>query len=333
MTVVSRPAAIFALLVAVVLHAGGLMRLDLIQPVEMEGGQAGATEASLGNSFADLAQGTLTGVETTDVTEPVKIEETSEPIKPDDRTAETAPPEETQAVETENHSNTQQPSPPKVTPGQITKDQTKASALLALTNTERVPQATLRARPSVSTPRTQPETLTAKEPDQVDLTQSLRPKVRSRAFEVRNKPDDPPPAPQLTTRTASRTPDAPTPRGDQAKTNTRAGEADGTAAITARQATGTVGSTQTGNAAASNYPGKVMRQLQRARHPRVGDRGVATISFRIASNGGLSAVSVARGSGSNDLDRAAMQVIQRAAPFPAPPAGAQRSFSIQIKGR
>ncbi|WP_156883657.1 energy transducer TonB family protein, partial [Salipiger mucosus] len=49
--------------------------------------------------------------------------------------------------------------------------------------------------------------------------------------------------------------------------------------------------------------------------------------------GGLAGVSIARSSGSRRLDRDAMRVIQRAAPFPPPPSGARRSYSIQIVGQ
>ncbi|WP_299706462.1 TonB family protein [uncultured Tateyamaria sp.] len=316
---------------AATLHVGGLMRLDLIKPVEMEGGQAGATEASLGNAFADLAQGTLTGVETTDVTEPVPVEQTVETVEPTEQTINPTPPAESPAAETGARIDQQDVDDTtlRVEPDQVTAS---ASAIDAAP----VPQPTLRIAPSVSEtppalqPAAPPDTLTAVDPDRLDVTQSLRPKVRTRAFEERNKPDDPPPAPR---QMASRTPDAPAPRGNQARTNTRAGAAEGTAARPAPRATGNVGAAQEGNAAASNYPGQIMRKLQRARRPRIGNRGVATVSFRIASNGGLSAVSVARSSGSRDLDNAALQVIRGAAPFPVPPPGAQRSFSIQIKGR
>ena len=88
-----------------------------------------------------------------------------------------------------------------------------------------------------------------------------------------------------------------------------------------------------GNAAASNYPGQVMRRISRAGKPRVRTTGTATIAFAIASNGGLASVSVARGSGSAALDRAAVSVIRKAAPFPRPPAGARRQYSIKIKGQ
>ncbi len=82
-----------------------------------------------------------------------------------------------------------------------------------------------------------------------------------------------------------------------------------------------------------NYPGQVMRRISRAGKPRVRTTGTATIAFAIASNGGLASVSVARGSGSAALDRAAVSVIRKAAPFPRPPAGARRQYSIKIKGQ
>jgi protein TonB len=76
-----------------------------------------------------------------------------------------------------------------------------------------------------------------------------------------------------------------------------------------------------------------MRALSRVRKPNVRARGAATIGFSIAPSGGLSSVLVARSSGSAALDRAALRLVQRAAPFPPPPRGARRNFSIQIQGR
>jgi protein TonB len=80
-----------------------------------------------------------------------------------------------------------------------------------------------------------------------------------------------------------------------------------------------------GNAAASNYPGLVMRH-------RADTRGAVLVQFSVTEGGRLASVRVARSSGSTRLDRAALTVVERAAPFPAPPAGADRSFSVQIKG-
>ena len=60
---------------------------------------------------------------------------------------------------------------------------------------------------------------------------------------------------------------------------------------------------------------------------------LGTPGFSIDQLMELAGLSVARSSGSAALDRAALRVVQRAAPFPAPPAGAQRSFSIKIEAR
>ena len=90
---------------------------------------------------------------------------------------------------------------------------------------------------------------------------------------------------------------------------------------------------QAGNAAASNYPGQVMRAISRLRRPSVNSRGTATVSFRIASTGALAGLNLVRSSGSPALDAAALDLVRRAAPFPRPPAGARVSFSIGIEGR
>ena len=122
-------------------------------------------------------------------------------------------------------------------------------------------------------------------------------------------------------------------RQGNAEQNARAGQAAGQAQAEAVSRGAGGQSPETGNAAASNYPGEVMRKLSRVRRPSVSARGAAVVAFRIAPSGALAGLSIARSSGSTRLDRAALTVVQRAAPFPPPPQGAQRSFSIEIAGR
>ncbi|MEM0898720.1 MAG: TonB family protein [Pseudomonadota bacterium] len=86
-----------------------------------------------------------------------------------------------------------------------------------------------------------------------------------------------------------------------------------------------------GNAAASNYPGLVRRDLARTRKRRAGGRGTATIRFTITGGGGLASARVARSSGNSKVDKAALNHVRRSAPFPRPPAGAQRTFTIPIQ--
>ena len=377
MIAASRWIAAAALAIAAALHLTGIMRLDLTDDVEIAGGQAGATQESLGDAFADLSEGTLTAVEAEDVTEPVDVEELAEDVPPEEivteteATAETPRPEpETAVIQTPVDATPVRLQPEAVvtaaTPEDAVEQPGPQTTIVAVPDAEAVPTPTLQATaptvtamdrvpfstatsqndtlsavtpiapiPPVETtpsePEAQPETLTADEPDQLEVTDSLRPKVRSRAFEERNKPDDPPTIPRRVTRTEQATP---APRGNQAQTNARAGQTDGAAnAAASQRATGNQQSARAGNAAVSNYPGQVVRRIQRVRRPRIKDVGApAVVTFRIAANGGLSAVSIRRSSGSAELDRAAIQMIQRAAPFPPPPPGAQRSFNMPIQG-
>jgi protein TonB len=85
-----------------------------------------------------------------------------------------------------------------------------------------------------------------------------------------------------------------------------------------------------GNAAVSNYPGKVVSKLRHVlRYPPEarGRRlnGVAQVQFVVGSSGDVGSVRLARSSGSPILDEAALATVRRAAPFPPIPEGAGRS--------
>ncbi|WP_249689352.1 energy transducer TonB [Stappia sp. WLB 29] len=91
-----------------------------------------------------------------------------------------------------------------------------------------------------------------------------------------------------------------------------------------------------GNADASNYMGKVQSKLERAkRRGSVGrQRGMAVVTFVVASNGGLAGVRLVRSSGNETVDRAALSTVQRAQPFPPIPPEARRknwSFTTEIE--
>jgi protein TonB len=76
-----------------------------------------------------------------------------------------------------------------------------------------------------------------------------------------------------------------------------------------------------------------MRKISRTRKPKVGARGTAVVGFEIAASGALASVRILRSSGHEALDAAATDHLRRAAPFPAPPAGAQRRFQIVYESR
>lgn len=114
------------------------------------------------------------------------------------------------------------------------------------------------------------------------------------------------------------------------RTDSKRGAADG-AADGSTSATGKGGKTSSsGNAAVSNYPGKVASKLRRtlryppaARKDRL--RGEVQVAFTVSSAGGVAAVRVARSSGFSVLDQAAIEAVRRASPFPPIPADAGRS--------
>lgn len=92
----------------------------------------------------------------------------------------------------------------------------------------------------------------------------------------------------------------------------------------------TARASQSGNARTSNYPGKIVSKLRRSlRYPSAAKRerlrGEAHVRFTVAQNGAVSGVRVVRSSGSPVLDKAAIETVHRAAPFPSIPADAGRS--------
>lgn len=152
------------------------------------------------------------------------------------------------------------------------------------------------------------------------VTTSARPTQRPKSLEAAVKP-------------APKPPKKTKPKAGASKDSQKGAQSGKAKAAPAPKSTGTASTNTAGNAAAQNYPGKVMRKISRVPKPRVGATGSATVRFTITAGGGLAAVSIARSSGSAELDRAALKVISRAAPFPKPPAGAQRSFTLKIRGK
>jgi protein TonB len=87
-----------------------------------------------------------------------------------------------------------------------------------------------------------------------------------------------------------------------------------------------------GNSEYSNYSGKVMKHLSRLRRPRASGPGSAYIRFVIASRGTIEHIEVSQTSGSSRFDREALIFVKKASPFPSPPTGISRSFTVEIEG-
>ncbi|WP_415918962.1 energy transducer TonB family protein [Tateyamaria sp. SN6-1] len=333
MIVASRTIAAMCMACAVGLHLG-LIAVGMQPPTAQVEGQAGASSVGLGNAFQDLVQGTVS-------TQPVQ--ELLDPVAPgmsgDQHTTAETPVTQTARAKA--------PLAPTVAPTQITIPQGAVPTVHSVVNSTLNPvlpqqepkvasaRTFISQAPSLQATTVDPIATDAHSPtdvltatDQTDPAPivSRRPALRSKSFEAEHAPR------AVIAKTPARTPPRATPKGNTRKQAASAGSATGTTTATATQQGKSGAATDAGNAAASNYPGKVMRRLSRVSRPKVGSRGTAVVSFRVSGAGTIASVSIARSSGSAQLDRAALRVVQRAAPFPAPPAGAQRSFRINIQG-
>ncbi len=289
---------------SVAAHAAmlGLTRVE--ETAQVEGG-APATVAELGNSFADMAAGVMTAdaVET--------VQEVAEPPAQQPDAAQETPAEPVEMARAE--------------PVEATPAETQPSVIVP---TAPVPTTPLQAEdtaPDVTAALT-PEVQQAL-PEEPATQVSRRPALRPKSIEARAPKPEPKPTPKPQK-------PRPQPKGN-AKANAAAGADDGQAGAKANAAADrqAAAAAKAANAAASNYPGQVMARIARLPRPRTSSRGSATIAFTVAGNGGLSGARVAASSGSAQLDQAALELVRRASPFPTPPKGAQRSFSIRIKGR
>ncbi|OQM77521.1 energy transducer TonB family protein [Manganibacter manganicus] len=126
--------------------------------------------------------------------------------------------------------------------------------------------------------------------------------------------------------------------GGAGSRDSKRGEADGRDAAQAALASQGASRSGIGNAAVSNYPGKIAAKLRRAarnisRAARRQADSNAQVSFVVRSDGDVSSVRLVRSSGSPDLDKTAVAIIRRAAPFPPIPPEADRAtwaFTLPI---
>jgi len=131
---------------------------------------------------------------------------------------------------------------------------------------------------------------------------------------------------------------APPPARRQAPAPQQAGNGGASAqdTVAALSASGQNGAGGGGNADVARYPGQVERKLGRAlRYPRDAGRasGEAEVHFVLDAGGRVLRVSLRRSSGNPIIDQAALDTVQRAAPYPPFPAGSGRTqweFSIPL---
>lgn len=88
------------------------------------------------------------------------------------------------------------------------------------------------------------------------------------------------------------------------------------------------------SAAAANYQSAVLAHLSRYRNKPTGTgKGTAQVNFTITGSGVVTAVRLARSAGNATYDREAQAMPRRASPFPPPPNGRSRSFTVPIHFR
>lgn len=301
------PKAVSLLIAAAVVTGAAHLGMPR-QTVGIEGGGT-AVEARMGSRFEDMAVGTLTALSAEDATPAAAAPAQAEPAS----------------------------APQALVPIQAQTAPSDTAVLQAVTAPAITPAVQASRPVEAAQPAPAPQALLAQAPDSDAPTLSKRPSSKNPELAAKVAETQ---ARERAERSASRAaatqakPAKKTPRGNAQRNNTKGSETGNSPKAKAKT-TGKLKqpTSQAGNAAVSNYPGQVMKRISRAGKPRVRASGTAVISFSISARGGLAGISVARSSGSAALDKAAVGLIRKAAPFPRPPTGAQRRFTIRIKGR
>lgn len=332
-----------ALVLSLALH--GAVTLFFVEPpetVQIAGG-APAPVAVLGNAFENMqAAGDM--AEEPTVTQPVETPTETRPLEQTD-VQQTVEPQQTQPLEAETSqpAETEQAETPPIADTQplaadsIVVSEAPETAPAVAEEAEAVEPRETTAPEREPVEAVQPET--AETP--VETAEAIEP-LPDPIEDVpipTPRPEYTPPPPPRETAEQPRPQPQPTQgsRGQQTADQTRGrsdGQADqGGATQGARQASRAQAQ---GNAAVSNYPGQIVSRLRRAlRYPSEARRdrlsGEVHVRFTVSADGSVAGVSVVRSSGSPILDRAALQTVQRAAPFPAiPPAAGRSSWPFTV---
>lgn len=316
------------------LHLTGFLALP-DQKVQIKGG-AQTQLARLGNSFSDMSEGTSS---------PVATQERIEPLQEADVANEPDTPEvlETPAKTTAEHAVTKEitTAMAQITPSLDTVLENSKNPVVPIIKPDIAPSTIPSVTPLVS-PTVTPvapyvtsakpveplETIKAEAPVEVQkpnastrrpVTRQLKPTVRKPVTKAaKPKPSKPRSTP-------------PKPAKPAATQSTRRGQADGSKAGQATQSSQKgKRRTNAGNAATTNYRGKVVRKILRTRMERAGGRGRVGISFSISSSGTATSIRITRSSGNAKVDKIALRHIRRAAPFPRPPRGGAGKFKVVL---
>jgi protein TonB len=90
------------------------------------------------------------------------------------------------------------------------------------------------------------------------------------------------------------------------------------------------------SASATTWKSRLAAHLERRkRYPSSararGEQGTVLVVFRIDDGGRILSTSLARSSGHPDLDTAAVDMVRRASPVPAPPSGVNKTITAPVR--
>lgn len=355
------------LLASIALHAAAATFFLLRGPDEgvLIAGAQDAGVAMYGNAAADMLmegeeQATNVSIVTMTTATPVETIDAAEvgPVEAIQPVAEEATVVE-EVASAEPVNDTTMPAPPELAPVETVTVQPSAvqQQVLAVDTAEIVPDEEAVA-PVVPEAAAVPPDEVVEVPEEPAVAETPEPKkpepappkVADAKPEPAEKPKAEKPARKAEVRPAEKKPaksDAPARKAEKKATagaggrnmaDGRKGVADGETNGTRADKAGKGKGSAAGNAAVTNYPGKVRGKISRAvgrisRRDRAGAERDVTVAFTITASGALGGLSIARSSGSPSLDQAALAAVRRAAPFPAIPEGAGRKtwqFTIPL---
>ena len=92
------------------------------------------------------------------------------------------------------------------------------------------------------------------------------------------------------------------------------------------------GSGRTAVASLANYDGLVSAHLRRHQSAARsgGAAGAGAVTFSLSGSGSVTSVRIAKGTGAAVLDQEILAMVRRASPFPAPPDGQPKSFTVPV---
>jgi len=210
---------------------------------------------------------------------------------------------------------------------EVVAEQSRVATLMP----QEVPVAAQETAPEARPQETPPEIATV-EPQPVQ--QRPQPETTVSEIPAETKPVERPPEQAVQAPAVPEATAAPERKRIAAPTETKASQKKQRTAAARSDAASGVGRGRSDVSA--NYNGLVAAHLARhkqypAEARRAGAQGVATVSFALDGNGRIVSVSLARATGIASIDREAVAMVRRASPFPRPPDGRGRNFTVPVR--